>query len=320
MPSSFTISDDAVNAAYTKAYLNGPDWRSLFNANVAEFLLSVACDLSSRPEIVVGLLLLVTSCLLGPGTRVLADTGNLLRPNLYLFLIGNPTTGKSPAYDNLVFFPIRKLEAEWDVVLLYQAFTSAGLMAQLSGNSGFGFVCSDEVCHEMLQYFGGSKDEAMEVRHNLNNLWSGGGYSKQFKGGAKKRVMFHSSYFCLGGTAQPQPFCMMLHRIISIRDGLEDRVLALCANPRRNHPYANPDPKLYYKLSENWIQTLYRNIYQNHRRQTVYQLSPEAKDFVAGMRKAANESYDDHILLYEVNILILLLCCGGLSFGRLYVE
>ena len=88
-PASTTqVSAAIANAAYTKAYLHGPDWKALFSTAVQEFLMHESTAIRSLPEIVIGLILLAVSALLGPNTTTVTDTGHRIKSNMNMFLAG----------------------------------------------------------------------------------------------------------------------------------------------------------------------------------------------------------------------------------------
>ncbi len=129
--------------AYNLAYLHRIDWKKVFpNENALNFLKKECSELgNARLDILIGTLLANVSAALGPRTRIEVRSGFDLQPNLYLIIVADSGSGKTPVFKKFCSSVLSEIEkTDGGKRFVINEFTRPALLKLLNSQRGFGYM------------------------------------------------------------------------------------------------------------------------------------------------------------------------------------
>jgi len=120
--------------------------------------------------------------------------------------------------------PLTELSATKQIPkLFYQEFTRPALSKAINDLKGKFLWAADEFASVFLPTLTPSDREWRGFRGALNSYYSRKGTAKMYA--SKPSAVLSTVDFNISGVLQPQPYCSIIDKLISIDDGLIDRFL-----------------------------------------------------------------------------------------------
>ena len=294
MATTKRISSPDIHQLYRQAFKEEFMWREILPPCLFDYFSIMAKGKSSPITVAIACLLSLTAAVCGPKTRIVAR-GDYLSPlNLYTLAVCDPGGGKTATFANYVAPVIEILQAEQDVQISLENYTTAGIQRHQIYTGGYGLIISDEG-HRILSAINAKQNRGDAEKALLSKLWTGLGDRTTLVD--KDRSFKHTSMsMCI--LIQPAP---LVHEMVSMgtHDGFLDRLLFFTVRPRMEKSITIVEN--IRKLEEfpaDVIPHCFLSMYKLHKdEEVIYRLSAEAMRYYCDLgddySDRFNALYDD---------------------------